>query len=165
MSRYSKKIKNALKSVGHNKVKKKQSKPKWTKRKQEQLERNRYRSEVLSGEQKQKQTQYELLLTEALVENQIMFESQKPIYHHKWYYVADFFIHTKSGKRLIVELDGKHHYTKAGYRHDTIRGQRLSGTYQIHTLRYSNRVAVKDINRIIADILAHDPVRVENICY
>ena len=51
-------------------------------------------------------------------------------------YVVDFYC---PGEKLIIELDGEHHFTEAGYKHDLCRDKYLNDV-GFKILRFENEV-------------------------
>ena len=74
----------------------------------------------------------------------IRFQRQKTIDG----FIVDFYCHRA---RLIVELDGGHHYTDDGIAYDEERTQILS-KYNLEVLRFSNFDVDKNFNDVCAMI-------------
>lgn len=62
---------------------------------------------------------------------EIRFQRQKAIDH----FIADFYCHKA---KLIVEIDGSQHSTKAGKQKDEFRTEILEG-YQLKVIRFTNQ--------------------------
>ena len=62
------------------------------------------------------------------------FLRQRPIDN----YIVDFYC---AEYRLVIEIDGSHHYTEDGFKYDSVRSEILSG-YDIKVIRFTNQ----DIN-------------------
>lgn len=96
----------------------------------------------------QRATLAETILREALMEYNVNFEFQKPLYSDKFRYIADFFI---IDQRLIVELDGSSH--NGNKSQDTQRSADIINHYGYNVLRFKNKDVFKDVNNVIAEIL------------
>lgn len=73
----------------------------------------------------------------------------------KWYrqriidrFIVDFYCHAA---KLVIEIDGKQHYTDQGIAYDTERTQVLQG-YGLKVLRYTNQQLVDNFQEICWDI-------------
>lgn len=73
----------------------------------------------------------------------------------KWYrqriidrFIVDFYCHAA---KLVIEIDGKQHYTEQGIVYDTERTQVLQG-YGLKVLRYTNQQLVDNFQEICWDI-------------
>ena len=73
----------------------------------------------------------------------------------KWYrqriidrFIVDFYCHAA---KLVIEIDGKQHYTDKGIGYDTERTQVLQG-YGLKVLRYTNQQLVDNFQEICWDI-------------
>ena len=73
----------------------------------------------------------------------------------KWYrqriidrFIVDFYCHAA---KLVIEIDGKQHYTDQGIVYDTERTQVLQG-YGLKVLRYTNQQLVDNFQEICWDI-------------
>ena len=60
----------------------------------------------------------------------VKFYRQRPIKR----YIADFYC---SKARLVIELDGKQHYTLEGMEYDEVRTEMINA-YEIEVIRFSN---------------------------
>ncbi len=60
-------------------------------------------------------------------------------------YIADFYC---PEKKLVVEIDGGHHYTEEGLAYDKEREEYMA-QYGIKTIRFSNREVREDIKGVI----------------
>lgn len=73
----------------------------------------------------------------------------------KWYrqriidrFIVDFYCHAA---KLVIEIDGKQHYTDQGIVYDTERTQVLQG-YGLKVLRYTNQQVVDNFQDVCWDI-------------
>lgn len=73
----------------------------------------------------------------------------------KWYrqriidrFIFDFYCHAA---KLVIEIDGKQHYTDQGIVYDTERTQVLQG-YGLKVLRYTNQQVVDNFQDVCWDI-------------
>lgn len=73
----------------------------------------------------------------------------------KWYrqriidrFIVDFYCHAA---KLVIEIDGKQHYTEQGIVYDTERTQVLQG-YGLKVLRYTNQQVVDNFQDVCWDI-------------
>ena len=73
----------------------------------------------------------------------------------KWYrqriidrFIVDFYCHAA---KLVIEIDGKQHYTDQGIVYDTERTQVLQG-YGLKVLRYTNQQLVDNFQDVCWDI-------------
>lgn len=62
---------------------------------------------------------------------EMRFQRQKSIDH----FIADFYCHKA---KLVIEIDGKQHYTEEGMRDDEFRTEILEG-YDLKVIRFTNR--------------------------
>lgn len=73
----------------------------------------------------------------------------------KWYrqriidrFIVDFYCHAA---KLVIEIDGKQHYTEQGIAYDVERTQVLQG-YGLKVLRYTNQQLVDNFQDVCWDI-------------
>lgn len=73
----------------------------------------------------------------------------------KWYrqriidrFIVDFYCHAA---KLVIEIDGKQHYTEQGIAYDTERTQDLQG-YGLKVLRYTNQQLECNFQEVCWDI-------------
>lgn len=73
----------------------------------------------------------------------------------KWYrqriidrFIVDFYCHAA---KLVIEIDGKQHYTDQGIVYDTERTQVLEG-YGLKVLRYTNKQLAYNFQAVCLDI-------------
>ena len=73
----------------------------------------------------------------------------------KWYrqriidrFIVDFYCHAA---KLVIEIDGKQHYTDQGIVYDTERTQGLQG-YGLKVLRYTNQQLVDNFQEVCWEI-------------
>lgn len=73
----------------------------------------------------------------------------------KWYrqriidrFIVDFYCHAA---KLVIEIDGKQHYTEQGIAYDMERTQVLQG-YGLRVLRYTNQQLVDNFQEVCWDI-------------
>ena len=74
-------------------------------------------------------------------------------------FIADFYCHSA---RLIIELDGSHHYTNQGKAHDAARTEILK-RYGIDVLRFSNRAIDDNFEGVCSTIDKVIHERIENL--
>jgi len=118
------------------------------------IERNKIVAIECAIKLAERATLAENILREALIEYNVNFEFQKPLYSNKFRYVADFFI---IDQRLIIELDGSSH--NGNKSQDTQRSADIVNHYGYNVLRFKNKAVFKDVNNIIAEILNYVPRR------
>lgn len=106
-------------------------------------------------------TAEEKILLEALVENRIDFDFQHILTNHKHGYIVDFLIRLKSGRTIIVECDGFHHFTKKGQEKDRLRDARLQSIFGYKVLRFANSQINTNLKEVLFKILCYDPQKVE----
>ena len=63
-------------------------------------------------------------------------------------YILDFYC---PEKRLAIEVDGSHHYSKDGKEYDNNREKFLE-SLNILVLRFSNREIINNINEVLSEI-------------
>lgn len=63
-------------------------------------------------------------------------------------FIVDFYCHAA---KLVIEIDGKQHYTEQGIAYDTERTQVLQG-YGLKVLRYTNQQLVDNFQEVCWDI-------------
>jgi very-short-patch-repair endonuclease len=71
--------------------------------------------------------------------------------HSTGYYIADFYC---PSEKLIIELDGKHHYTPEGKEKDTERDNHLE-EMNINVLRFENKEVLNNLTEVLKRIKAH----------
>ncbi len=64
-------------------------------------------------------------------------------------YIADFYL---PSFRIVVEADGRQHYTEKGLNHDRERGEYLE-EMGIRTIRFSNREIIESTKEVILKIV------------
>ena len=74
----------------------------------------------------------------------VRFYRQKPLLS----FIVDFYCHAA---KLVIEIDGKQHYTDQGIVYDTERTQVLQG-YGLKVLRYTNQQLVDNFQEVCWDI-------------
>ena len=74
-------------------------------------------------------------------------------------FIADFYCHSA---RLIIELDGSHHYTTQGKAHDAARTEILK-RYGIDVLRFSNRAIDDNFEGVCSTIDKVINEKIENL--
>ena len=92
-------------------------------------------------------TEAELVLWEVLKDKKLCgrkFRRQ----HSIGYYIADFYCSTE---KLIIELDGHHHYTPEGIAEDTQRDNHLE-EMNIKVLRFENKQVLNNITQVLKKI-------------
>ncbi|MBQ9783806.1 MAG: endonuclease domain-containing protein [Clostridia bacterium] len=70
----------------------------------------------------------------------IRFQRQKAIDH----FIADFYCHKA---KLIIEIDGAHHYTEEGLQKDNFRTEILEG-YDLKVIRFTNHQIHKNFRGV-----------------
>lgn len=63
-------------------------------------------------------------------------------------FIVDFYCHAA---KLVIEIDGKQHYTEQGIAYDTERTKVLEG-YGLKVLRYTNKQLAYDFQAVCLDI-------------
>jgi very-short-patch-repair endonuclease len=64
-------------------------------------------------------------------------------------YIADFYC---AEKRLVVELDGSHHYSQVGVEYDKVRSK-IFEAVNVKVLRFKNEEIKNDIKSVLERIL------------
>ena len=68
--------------------------------------------------------------------------------HSIGYYIADFYC---PSEKLIIELDGQHHYTIEGREKDLERDTHLA-LLQLKVLRFENREVLENLGKVLEEI-------------
>jgi very-short-patch-repair endonuclease len=92
-------------------------------------------------------TEAELVLWEVLKDKNLCgrkFRRQ----HSIGYYIADFYC---PSEKLIVELDGKHHFTPEGIENDSYRDNHLE-EMNIKVLRFENKEVLSNLTSVLKSI-------------
>ena len=76
--------------------------------------------------------------------NGLMFSRQKPLGK----YIADFYCHPA---RLVVEIDGGHHFSDEAKEYDRIRGDYLK-SLGLTVLRFTNSDVIKNIDAVLEGV-------------
>jgi very-short-patch-repair endonuclease len=95
-------------------------------------------------------TEAEVVLWEVLKNKKFCgrkFRRQHSIGH----YIADFYC---SSEKLIIELDGQHHYTSDGITKDIYRDDHLKMMH-IKVLRFENKDVLNNLTDVLKCIKAH----------
>ena len=95
-------------------------------------------------------TEQELILWEVLKDKKFYgrkFRRQ----HSIGYYIADFYC---SSEKLIIELDGNHHYTKEGLEKDLERDTHLA-LLNKKVLRFENKLVRNNLKEVLKTIRAN----------
>jgi very-short-patch-repair endonuclease len=95
-------------------------------------------------------TEAELILWEVLKDKKIhgrKFRRQHSIGN----YIVDFYC---PSEKLIIELDGHHHYTSAGIKKDSERDSHLT-LMNIRVLRFENKEVLNNLTHVIKKIKTH----------
>ena len=71
--------------------------------------------------------------------------------HSIGYYIVDFYCPTE---RLVIELDGQHHYTLEGIEKDKDRDEHL-GLMNFTVLRFENKQVVNELTKVLKVIKGH----------
>ncbi len=105
----------------------------------------KYASRLVSTE-----TNAEAFLKALLLKADITFEDQKIVLGNHVFYIADFYL---PDYHLIIELDGKHHYTPEGIIKDSNRDSILRELGFDRILRIPNNEAFNLTETTLLDIL------------
>ena len=95
-------------------------------------------------------TEAELVLWEVIKDKKLCgrkFRRQ----HSIGYYIADFYC---SSEKLIIELDGQHHFSPEGISKDSDRDSHLK-MMNIKVLRFENKEVLKNLTEVIQSIKSH----------
>ena len=95
-------------------------------------------------------TEAELVLWDVLKDKKLCgrkFRRQ----HSIGYYIADFYCTTE---KLIIELDGQHHFTPEGKLKDIERDNHIE-EMKIKVLRFENKEVMNDLTNVLKRIKAH----------
>jgi very-short-patch-repair endonuclease len=95
-------------------------------------------------------TEAELVLWKVLKDRQLCgrkFRRQHSIGH----YIADFYC---PSEKLIIELDGHHHYTPEGISKDLERDGHLE-MMDIKVLRFENKEVLNNLTQVVKSIKTH----------
>jgi very-short-patch-repair endonuclease len=95
-------------------------------------------------------TEAELVLWEVLKDKKLRgrkFRRQ----HSIGYYIADFYC---PSEKLIIELDGQHHFTPDGLEKDMERDKHLE-LMDIKVLRFENKEVFEDLTCVVKRIKKH----------
>ena len=104
---------------------------------------------ALTKQLRANQTNAEKILWDRLCNRQLgglKFRSQYAIGR----YIADFYC---SSERLIIELDGSHHYSADNKEYDKIRDNELRGK-GLKVLRFNNSEIFSNIDKVVQQILS-----------
>ncbi|NVO10328.1 MAG: endonuclease domain-containing protein [Bacteroidales bacterium] len=71
--------------------------------------------------------------------------------HSIGYYIADFYC---PSEKLVIELDGQHHYTSEGIENDQDRDKHL-GLMGIKVLRFENKQVKENLTGVLKTIKEH----------
>jgi len=71
--------------------------------------------------------------------------------HSIGHYIADFYC---PSERLIIELDGQHHYSPDGIAKDTDRDKHLE-IMNIKVLRFENKEVINNLTQVLKIIKEH----------
>jgi very-short-patch-repair endonuclease len=71
--------------------------------------------------------------------------------HSIGYYIADFYC---PEERLVIELDGNHHFTSEGIERDKYRDNHLN-EMKITVLRFENTRVINNLTAVLKEIKAH----------
>ena len=95
-------------------------------------------------------TEAELVLWEVLKDKKLCrrkFRRQ----HSIGFYIADFYCSTE---KMIIELDGQHHFTNEGIAKDLDRDLHLS-MMNIKVLRFENKEVLQNLTQVLKDVKAN----------
>jgi very-short-patch-repair endonuclease len=94
-------------------------------------------------------TDAEMVLWEVLKEKKLCgFKFRRQ--HSIGYYIADFYC---PSKRLIIELDGQHHFTPEGILKDQERDNHLE-ELNIRVIRFENKEVLNNLTEVVKKIKA-----------
>jgi len=68
--------------------------------------------------------------------------------HSIGYYIADFYC---PSERIVIELDGQHHYTPEGIENDKDRDEHLK-LMNISVLRFENKLVLNNLTEVLKTI-------------
>lgn len=71
--------------------------------------------------------------------------------HSIGYYIADFYC---PSERLLIELDGKHHFTPEGKEQDQERDEHLE-ELGIQVLRFENKEVLENLTQVLKSIKSY----------
>jgi very-short-patch-repair endonuclease len=94
-------------------------------------------------------TEAELVLWEVL-KDKILGGRKFRRQHSIGNYITDFYC---PSEKLIIELDGQHHYTEQGVENDTERDALLA-SLQLKTLRFENKQVLNNLTEVLKQIKA-----------
>jgi len=89
-------------------------------------------------------TEAEKIVWERLSRNKLGMRRQHPIYK----YIADYYCHEL---KLIIEIDGGIHLSKANREYDISRDISLN-EFGIQIIRFTNEQVINDIDQVIEEI-------------
>lgn len=96
-------------------------------------------------------TKAERMLKEVLDEDGIVYDFQKPFYDHDACYIVDFYFESISGKKYIIEIDGKTH-NKHTRKYDLRRSMVLYARMGCAVIRFKNEEVFNDLGSVIQRI-------------
>ncbi|MBK0402683.1 endonuclease domain-containing protein [Adhaeribacter sp. BT258] len=108
---------------------------------------NQLHLKVLRKEPRNNLTPAEAALWKALQRGQL--DGRKFRRQHSFgNYILDFYC---PAEKLAVELDGKHHFSDAGFEADLVRTEFLNG-YGIRVLRFENKEVFENLDGVLQEI-------------
>jgi very-short-patch-repair endonuclease len=119
-------------------------------------------SEVYIKKLTDNQTEAESCLKDILMDYSIIFEFQKEFIAKGKLRICDFFINTKDGKGLVIELDGAYHYKRKQRKLDLERTEWLKANFGCHLRRFSNSFAIKKSDYLLEIIMSYNPIIYKN---
>lgn len=117
-----------------------------------QLETNKQRAIENAKGLSERATLAEQILKEALLEFNIPFEFQKPLYSNHTCYIADFYI---LGRKLVVELDGSSH--DGNKEKDDLRTAKIKKHHGFEVMRFKNTAIFADVIKVVNKIYNYTP--------
>jgi very-short-patch-repair endonuclease len=124
---------------------------------------NKDKGKKYSKKLKYKKTVPESILKTALEKEGIIFEFQKPFFSINKCYIVDFYFENILGKKYIIEIDGKQHYTKKGRAYDKIRSFFLYHNCKCCVVRFKNEEVLKNLDSVLDKICSFNPKCIDGL--
>jgi very-short-patch-repair endonuclease len=128
---------------------------------QARFKRNRKKARKYSRMLKSKITKAERMVKEVLDEGGIIYEFQKPFYDHQHCYIVDFFLTAISGKKYVIEIDGKTH-NKRSRPYDVRRSMFLYARMGCCVIRIKNEEVFEDLDKVMNRIYDFNPMCIDD---
>jgi very-short-patch-repair endonuclease len=112
----------------------------------------------LARELRNNQTDPELVIWHYIRKKQILnvtFNRQKPLYN----YILDFY---SDKARLAIEIDGAGHFTQEQQDKDMLRDEILLISYNIKTIRFTNREVFNSLPEVLNTIYVETEARLKS---